>query len=161
MSREQLCGLATARHDVEQPVGNPCVLDRLRHQQRDLGPRRRGLDHYGVADGKRRRDLLDEQVGGPVERRDCRDHSVRHARREAEAAGTRRGHVEGQYFTGQMRHLRGAGAQEDANALCLERRGAPRLADETDQRAHQLGFDPVDGVCCGQQPFDACTVVAS
>ena len=155
MGGEQLRGLAPARHHVEQPVGHARRLHRFRHQQRHLGPGRRRLHHDGVADGQRRRDLLDQQIGGPVERRDGGDHAIGNAGGEAEAAGARRGYVERQYLAVEMRHLRDAGAQEDADPLGLEGRGAPRLADEADERADDLALDPVDGVGRRQQPLDA------
>ena len=130
MGGKQLGGLAPAGDDVEEPVGDARLLHRFRHQQRDLGAGRRRLDHDRVADRERRRHFLNEQIGRPVERRHRGDHAVRHARGEAETAGARRGHVERQHLAHEMRHLRGAGAQEHADALGLECRGAPRLADE-------------------------------
>ena len=154
MGGQQLGGLTPAGDDVEEPVGDAGLLHRLRHQQRDLGAGRRRLDHDGVADRQRRRHFLNEQIGRPVERRHRGHHAVRHARGEAETAGARRGHVERQHLAHEVRHLRGARAQEHAYALRLECRGAPRLADEEDERAHDLAFDPVDRVGCGEEPLD-------
>ena len=59
---------------------------------------------------ERGRDFLDEQIDRPIERRDGRDHAVRHPHREAETAGTLRGRVKRKHFTIEMWHLRRAGA---------------------------------------------------
>ena len=154
MGGKELRGLAPAGHDVEEPVGHARGLQRLRHQQRDFGAGRRRLDHDRVADRQRRGDFLNEEIGGPVERGDRGHHAVGHARREAEAAGACRGHVERQHFAHEVGYLRGAGAHECAYAFGLEGRGPARLADEANKRADQFAFDLVDDVGRGQQPLD-------
>jgi hypothetical protein len=153
MAREQLCCIPPAWHDVEQAVGNARLLRSFSKQQRHLGAGRRGLDHDCVAHRDRGGDLLNEQIGGSVEGRHRGDHAVRNARREAEATGAGCGHIERQHFAEEMRELRGASADECTDPLRLECGGAPRLADEANERAHQLAFDLVDGVGRGKQPF--------
>ena len=136
------------------PGGHARCLHCLRHQQRDLGAGRRRLDDDGIADRQRRRDLLNEEIGGPVERGDRGHHAIGHACRVTEAAGACRRDVERQHFARKMGHLRGACADECAHALGLEGCGPARLADEANERADQLAFDLVDGVGRRQQPLD-------
>src|SRR5262245_4558710 len=155
MGGKELRALAPARHHVEEAVGHARLLDRLSDEQRDLGAGRRGLHHDRIADGERGRDLLDQEISGPVERRDRTDDAIRDARGEAEAARSCRGGIERQHLAHEMRHLRGAGADEGAHTLGLEGGGTLWLADEADERAHELAFDLVDGVGRGQEPFDA------
>src|SRR5262249_24494390 len=74
--------------------------------------------------------------------------------REPEGAGARRRHGGRPHFARKMGHLPGAGGDEWPPALGLECRGPARLADEANERADQLAFDPVDGVGRRQQPLD-------
>ena len=96
-----------------------------------------------------------EQIDRPVERRNRGDDAVGNAHRETEAPGAGRRHIERQHLAHEVRQLRGAGADEGAGALGLEGRGAPRLADDADERANEFGLDLVHGVGRRQQPFDA------
>ena len=155
MAGEQLCCLAAAWHDVEQAVRNARLLRSFSKQQRHLRAGRRGLHHDRVAHRDRGGDLLNEQIGRSVEWRHRGDHAVRNARREAEATGAGCGHIERQHFAEEMRELRGASADECTDPLRLECGGAPWLADEANERAHQLAFDLVDGVRRRKQPFHA------
>ena len=50
--------------------------------------------------------------------------------------------------------MRGAGADEGPRAFGFEGRRAPRLADDTDERAHQIGFDLVHRICSRHEPLD-------
>ena len=81
--------VAPARHDIEQAVRHARLLERLGDQERDFGAGRRRLHHDRVADGQRRRDFLDQQIGRPIERRDGADDAIGHPNREAEAARAR------------------------------------------------------------------------
>ena len=127
-------GLPVARNDVEQPVRQPGALEGARDDQRGLHPLRRRLDDRRVPHRERRRDLLHQEVGRCVERRDRAHHAIGDAPGESETARPLGGDVERQGLAPERADLGRDETHEGRRPSGLECGGANRLADIADQR---------------------------
>ena len=123
------CGHPVARHHVVEAVGQSRLLAQFGHQQRCFNPGRVRLHDHGIARGQRRTDLLHQQVGRRIERRDRADHTTGNALCEPEVPGAERDCIDGHKFAAPGGEFGRASAEEVCHPPGLERGRAPRLAN--------------------------------
>ena len=129
-------GAAVARDHIEKASRHTAVGKSACNPHRGAGSGRMGFDHDGVARRQRRCDLLAQQVGGRIERRDGGHHAQGHMAGEAEVAGACGHGLQGQDLAAHVQHFPGAGAYEVNRALNLAGRHPAGLA--------HVGHDEID-----------------
>ena len=120
--------LAIHGQDRHGPVGQPGLVDDLRHDQHRERVARRRLEHDGAARGDGRRDLVGREVEREVEGADARDRPDGEATRERVAAGVRRGDVEGHGLAAEPLGFLSSQAEDEHTAVGLHAGIADGLA---------------------------------